>query len=192
MNPPHSAQAPTSDQVLNHARRLRKEPAAAAEWKIVEHSRCERVLDVKKRDGSVQIPRRAQIDIAWRADVQVHEAYIPRVRSVIKTLGKGVIRRERQSFPEAALEAGGAGLIDAIGRSIVLLIQNLESQVLGAEIGRANGDQRPARVPAAQRIVHDWRKRIEAARQECFRHVSRDWIDIGRRQEEMSSFCAAV
>src|SRR5262249_18213854 len=85
---PDAAQAPTADQVLNDARRILEEGSAATDRQIPQERRAERVLDVEERDRTVGRKRRAVVDVANRAQVEVDEPHIARVRRVVKTFAE--------------------------------------------------------------------------------------------------------
>src|SRR5262250_772570 len=145
LNAPDAAQAPTADQVLDDARGIFEERSAATDRQIPEERRAERVLDVEERDRTVVRKRRAVVDVADRAHVDVDESHIARVGRVVKTFAKGIVDCITQSVVMTPADANCPGVTDAVGRSVEDFVEKLEAQILSTQIRRREIDQRPAR-----------------------------------------------
>src|SRR5262249_40286063 len=145
LNAPDAAQTPTADQVLNDARRILEERSAATDRQIPQERRAERMLDVEERDRTVSRKRRAVVDVANRAHVEVDEPHIARVGRVVKTFAEGVVDCVTQSPVMTPADANCPGVTDAVGRCVEDLVEKLETQILRSQIRRREIDRRPAR-----------------------------------------------
>src|SRR5262245_19850118 len=190
LNAPDAAQAPTADQVLNDARRILEEGSAATDRQIPQERRAERVLDVEERDRTVGRKRRAVVDVANRAHVEVDEPHIARVRRVVKTFAESVVDCVAQPLVMTPADANRPGVADAVGRRVEDLVEKLEAQILRSQIRWREIDRRPARQETSQRIIDVWIERIEATIRVGVDDRRWNQIDVCRRQKEMRAFAA--